>query len=78
MPPEEKEKYESIFEQDWFEYSLFDDIYKYLCDYGLEAIGDLTRISSWGVVTDDDGEERLVLIDYGLTDDIFDNYYRRR
>lgn len=34
--------------------------------------GDFGRISSWGKVRD-----RLVLIDYGLTKDIFDQYYTK-
>ena len=58
------------------EYTLFDEVQEYLSNYTLEATGDLQRISSWGVVKDNNGEERLVLIDYGLTDDVAKQYYR--
>lgn len=36
-------------------------------------IGDLTRLSSYGIVSDG----RVVLIDYGLTQDTYDNFYKR-
>jgi hypothetical protein len=39
------------------------------------AIGDVLRISSWGVVNRN-GTEHLVLIDYGLNMDIFKRLYR--
>ena len=40
-------------------------------------IGDLMRLSSWGIVTED-GEEKLVIIDFGLDDDVWNNYYAKR
>jgi hypothetical protein len=36
--------------------------------------GDLGRISSWGKVKRD-GEEDLVLVDFGLTSDVYNSYY---
>lgn len=41
------------------------------------AAGDLIRISSYGVVNRD-GENQIVLIDYGATDDIISTYYSRK
>jgi hypothetical protein len=40
------------------------------------AIGDIWRISSWGIVNRD-GQEHLVLIDYGLNLDILNRLYKR-
>ena len=39
--------------------------------------GDITRISSWGVVNRD-GKEKLVLVDFGLNKQVWNNYYLRR
>lgn len=36
--------------------------------------GDLCKANSWGIVTRE-GYETLVLIDFGLTSDVYDNYY---
>lgn len=71
-----KQEIEKLYNSDNFEYSLFDEVYQYLSDYTIDTIGDLQRISSWGVVSDN-GTERLVIIDYGLTDDTFEQYYKR-
>jgi len=54
---------------------IFGELIDYLTNYQLESVGDLMRISSWGVVSRN-GERKLVLIDYGLSDDIYDEYYR--
>ena len=37
--------------------------------------GDLVRLSSWGMVRRTDGES-LVLIDFGLTNDVYESYYK--
>lgn len=54
--------------------SVFYMLYEYLANYQLEAIGDLQRLSSWGVVKED-GQESLVIIDYGLNDSVAQDYY---
>jgi len=41
------------------------------------AVGDITRISSWGAVNRD-GKEHLVLVDYGTTMDVYRRLYRLR
>lgn len=71
-----------IFESEWFQeqldnYSLFSYLSEYLGNYQPEMIGDLMRLSSWGIVTED-GEEKLVIIDFGLDDDVWNNYYAKR
>lgn len=67
--------------EEWAEgldnYNLFSRVHSYLCDTCSEAYGDLQKLSSWGVVSEN-GEESLVIIDFGLTEEIFDNYYRRK
>lgn len=73
--------YDSIFNSEEFEkglenYSIFTEIQEYLCNYQLESVGDLTRLNSWGVVNDEYGQEQLVIIDSGLTDDVWDDYYK--
>lgn len=74
-------EYEQIFRsEEWeenYEYSIFSEIEEYLGNYQIKGWGDLLRFSSWGVVTED-GEERLVIIDYGLSNDVLNNYYLRR
>ena len=74
------EKSQEIFDSEWFKeqlenYSLFSYLEEYLCNYQLNTIGDLTRLCSWGVVKDN-GEESLVIIDSGLNDDVWNDYYK--
>lgn len=55
-----------------------DDLYKDICDlmvnYKMPA-GDLTKLTSYGIVLDD-GDQKVVLVDYGLTGLVFNNHYR--
>ena len=72
--------FDQIFNSEKFQegldnYNLFNSVQSYLCDSQLEAVGDIKRISSWGVVSEN-GEERLVMVDFGLDDEVFQNYYR--
>ena len=57
------------------QYAMLNDLYNMMLNEELKAYGDLKRISSWGVVNDTDGE-KLVLIDFGLNDDVFNNFYK--
>lgn len=54
----------------------FRELNDYLVNYQLETTGDLLRPSSWGVVNRN-GEEIIVLVDYGLTDETYKNFYQR-
>lgn len=71
--------FDKLFGSDEFyekiEYTIFDAVDQYMSNMTLEASGDLQRISSWGIVNDG-GEEKLVLIDCGLNDDVAKQYYR--
>lgn len=73
--------YDDLFNsEEWQElldnYSIFAEIQDYLGNYQLESTGDLTRLSTWGVVRND-GEERLVIVDFGLSDNVYNNYYKK-
>lgn len=72
-----EEQFRQIAEDPYSVNDVFGGLIDYLTNYQLETIGDLKRLSSWGVVKRD-GEDALVIIDYGLSDEIFNNYYRRR
>jgi hypothetical protein len=46
-------------------------------NFQVKAYGDLQRLSSYGVVRRN-GQEEMVIVDFGLTEDVFNNYYRRK
>lgn len=68
------EEIKYLVNSDYYYDSLFSSIYEYMANFGLEAYGDLLRLSSWGVVSEN-GEESLVLIDYGLNDTVAKEFY---
>ena len=53
---------------------LFMNVQDYIGCEMLSVVGDLCRISSWGI----NSEGYFTIVDYGLDDDVFDNFYRRR
>lgn len=55
--------------EDEFTYEML----SFIGNYGIPA-GDLIRTSSYGIVKRD-GEDTIVMIDYGLTSDVYDSYY---
>jgi hypothetical protein len=61
------ENYNDIWENE-FVYNMMDFMVNYELPWG-----DLCRLSSYGLV----GNNRIVLIDYGLTSDVYDTYYKR-
>lgn len=63
--------------QEKYDYSILQRLEDYVNNYNI-PVGDLQRISSWGLVHDKNGEEDIVLIDYGLDDNVFNTYYSRR
>jgi len=64
------DNYEEIEESE-----LFSDVVTMMADFGMPS-GDIMRISSWGAVNRN-GREVPVLVDYGLTQDVFNQFYRR-
>jgi mRNA-degrading endonuclease RelE of RelBE toxin-antitoxin system len=76
--------YEQLFKSEEFQEfawnnsdSLFYRLSEYLSNYQIEGYKDIERISSWGVVQNQDGEE-LVIVDYGLDNDTLNNFYRHK
>lgn len=71
---------DALFKSDEFESWVYDNdnvfarINQYMTDFALESYGDLQRISSWGIVSEN-GQERLVLVDAGLSDSVGRDYY---
>jgi hypothetical protein len=50
------------------------DIFNLVGSYDI-PVGDLTRLSTYGVVNRD-GSPKVVMIDYGLNRDVYDGFYR--
>lgn len=53
---------------------LLDNIYYYLTDF-MPTVDDFQIIKNWGLVKRDN-KEVAVIVDYGLTEEIFNTYYR--
>lgn len=64
------ENYDEMWNDNEFMYSIFDIIGSY--DF---PAGDLCKLSSYGLVNRN-GQDEIVLIDYGLTNDVYDSYYK--
>jgi len=54
---------------------LFNDMSELKASYE-QAVGDLTRINNWGLVREN-GQDFLVMLDSGLSEEIFKQFYRR-
>jgi hypothetical protein len=65
---EEPEKMQEYWENDFIN-SMLD----FMTNYDIPH-GDLRRLSTYGVVNRD-GEETIVMVDYGLTSQVADTYY---
>jgi len=63
------------FHNNWEDDGILAQLQDYIGSYDA-PIGDLKRISSWGIVNDEYGEH-LVLIDFGLDENVYNNFYRR-
>lgn len=72
-----KETFEQIDNEDFPNWEWFSGLRDYMDGTSLETVGDLKRPSSWGVVKRN-GADEIVLIDFGLDDEVYDNFYRRR
>lgn len=59
--------------EDMWENEFMYELFSYIGNYGVPT-GDLTRLNSYGLVKRG-GEDRIVLIDYGLTHDVYGSYY---
>lgn len=68
------EKYKEISNDSYNYGTIFGDLIDYMTNFQIKGVGDLKRISSWGIVIRD-GEETLVLIDFGLNNQVGEKYY---
>lgn len=59
--------------QDMWENEFTYGIFNFIGNYDI-PVGDLARLNSYGKVKRD-GEDAIVLIDYGLTHEVYDSYY---
>lgn len=60
-----------IYDESW-DNEFIQGFYYYIGDFGV-PVGDLTRISSYGI----NQEGTVVLVDSGLNDDIYNEYYKK-
>ena len=59
------------------DFEFISEVIDYMGNFQVKAYGDLQRLSSYGVVKRN-GQEEMVIVDFGLTEDVFNNYYRRK
>ena len=59
------------------DFEFISEVIDYMGNYQVKAYGDLQRLSSYGVVRRG-GQEEMVNVDFGLTEDVFNNYYRKK
>lgn len=64
------------FNENWDSDNFMCNVFDYMMNYQLRTWGDLERISSYGVVQRPWGED-LVIIDFGLSEDVWNNYYKK-
>lgn len=58
------------------DFEFISEVIDYMGNFQVKAYGDLQRLSSYGVVRRN-GQEEMVIVDFGLTEDVFNNYYRK-
>ena len=75
--PQWEEFYEGVMDYKVPNWEFFYEINEYLTAFSLEAVGDLKRPSTWGVANRQNGEE-LVIVDYGLDDEVYSTHYALR
>jgi hypothetical protein len=63
------DNYDELWDNEFMS-SIFDIVGSY--DF---PSADLCKLSTWGLVNRD-GQDRIVMIDYGLTSDVYDSYYK--
>jgi hypothetical protein len=68
---DEPENYDELWENE-FAYDMFNFLGNYQ-----PPIEDLLRLSTYGVVKRN-GADSIVMIDYGLDDDVYNTYYNKR
>lgn len=64
---------DELYQSMWDDSGFFYDLFSLISNYET-PVGDFKRINSYGVVKENE-EERIVVIDYGLTGQVYDSYY---
>lgn len=72
---ERAQKNKPPFYDDMWEDEFMHDMFNYLIGYDI-PYGDLCRLSTYGIVQRN-GKNSIVIVDYGLTQDVMDTYYSR-
>ena len=72
----QKEKIDPEIVQSMWENEFVYDIFNYIGNYGTAHVPDIQKIDSYGVVKRE-GHDVIVLIDYGLTNSIWNKHYQR-
>lgn len=58
------------------DFEFINEVIEYMANFQVKAYGDLQRLSSYGVVIRN-GQEKMVIVDFGLTEDVFNTYYKK-
>ncbi len=70
ISPEKKEWMKECYENEWIQ-----NLTRFIYDYGYPYPGDFGRLSTYGLVNREKGEA-IVMVDFGLTKDVFQSHYR--
>jgi hypothetical protein len=63
-------------EETMWENEFVYDIFNYIGNYGTVHVPDLQKLDSYGIVKRE-GHDTIVIIDYGLSDDVWNKHYQR-
>lgn len=69
----DKKEMDSDLVNSMWENEFMQGIFDYIGNYGI-PVGDLMKLSSYGIVKGDNGDQ-IVIIDYGLTHEVYSGYY---
>lgn len=69
---QKREMNDEIMDQMW-EDNFMQEVFGFIGNYGV-PVGDFMRTSSWGL-TKRNGHNEVVMIDFGLSEDVFNSYY---
>jgi len=72
----DRKKYSEEIEEFMWENEFTNSMLDYIGSYSI-PVGDLIRTSTYGIVLRN-GKETIVMIDYGLSDDVFNTHYKRK
>lgn len=56
--------------------SLFSELYDYMVLSKIDACVDFGKITSWGIRKMNDKDRRLIIVDHGMNDEIYNKHYK--